>query len=195
MKATDQTWWDKDIKDQFGSFQVWVGKSNAKSKQYMRDYIKKGNFTSLIDVGCGMCDDFFAYQRENPELDWQGVDSSQFLTTRHYDKKIPVVNQKAHDMKFDDNSFDVAYSRHVLEHQRYYQPILAEMIRVASKMVTHIFFIPPRDKEIIHYNEETNLYHNTFNKSEIENWLYKHNNVKVVQWIPLGTEEILIIDL
>ena len=90
----------------------------------------------------------------------------------------------------------MAYSRHVLEHQKDYKPILSEMIRIASEEVIHIFFIPPRDKEIINYNPDNNLYHNTYDRNEMESFLKEHPKVDDWNWKKIGaTEEALIISI
>ncbi len=154
-----QTWWNKEIKDQFPNFRSWVGNTHATSKVVMRDFIIKGGYESIVDFGCGICDDYFEYKKI--PINWTGIESSDFLYRHTQEKEIPVIPVEAHDTGLPDSFSDVAYSRHVLEHQRHYEPILTEMIRIASKMVTHIFFIPPRDKEIINYQEGPNLYHNT----------------------------------
>lgn len=186
-KIAKQTWWDKEIKNQFEDFKSWVGGPQAYSKKNMRNYILKKKYKSIIDIGCGMCDDYFVYKQLDSDIEWLGVDSSKFLINAR-DPAIPVLNREAHDTNFDDNQFEVAYARHVLEHQKSYKPILTEMVRIAEKMVIHIFFIPPRDKEIINWQKETNLYHNTFTRKEIEEFLYAIDKVESVSWVNVATE-------
>lgn len=191
-----QTWWDKEIKNQFQEFQSWVGKSNALSKIIIRNLIKEKDYKSILDIGCGMCDDYFSYQKEAPEISWKGLDSSVFLTEEAKSKGIPVIHSEGDIIPLNDGDVDLSYSRHVLEHQETYKYILSEMIRVASKAVIHIFFIKPKEKQIINYNKDTNLYHNTYNKKEIEEWLSTDPKVKTIHWLSLtDDEEALIIEL
>ena len=187
-----QTWWDKEIKEQFNEFKSWVGPTTAETKVWARKYILNQDYKSIVDIGCGMCDEYHAYHKEKPGIWWVGVDSSEFLSSR-VGAGI-VVNEEGHNTKFKDSEFDVAYSRHVLEHQKNYKPILTEMIRIGSKEVIHIFFIAPRDKEIINYNSDNNLYHNTYDRNEIEQFLKEHPKVGGWYWKKIGaTEEALII--
>lgn len=194
MENNKQTWWDKEIKDQFVDFKSWVGKANAPSKVVIRDFIIKEGYDSIVDFGCGMCDDYFEYKKI--PIKWTGIEGSSFLYGHTQVMEIPVIPVEAHDTGLPDNNAEVSYSRHVLEHQRHYEPILTEMIRVASKLVVHTFFIPPRDKEIINFNKTTNLYHNTFDRNEMELFVLDNPKVKSKLWVKLtDTEEALIIEL
>jgi ubiquinone/menaquinone biosynthesis C-methylase UbiE len=193
-KEHKQTWWDKEIKSKFNEFKSWVGSTNEASKIWARKYLTGRRYKSILDIGCGMCDDYFEYKKLDPTIVWGGLDSSKFLSEKR-NKKIPVLNREADNTKFDDSSWEVVYSRHVLEHQASFRPVLTEMIRISSGLVMHIFFIPPREKEIINYNATDNLYHNTFSRPEIEEFLHKNLKVHSWGWFPIDstTEEALVI--
>lgn len=194
MKVNKQTWWDKEIKDQYTEFKSWVGTPNATSKVVIRDFIISEGYKSIVDFGCGMCDDYFEYLKI--PIYWRGIESSDFLYKHTQVKEIPVINVEAHDTNLPNNTAQVAYSRHVLEHQRHYEPILSEMIRIASHIAIHIFFIPPRNTEIINWQREINLYHNTFIRKEMENFIMNNPKVNNFTWLPVTkTEEALIIKL
>lgn len=195
MENSKQTWWDKEIKEQFTDFKSWVGNSSATSKVVIRDFIIKEGYKSVTDFGCGMCDDYFQYKII--PIVWTGIEGSDYLYKHSQEKEIPVIYAEAHNTALPDSSTEVSYSRHVLEHQADYKPILSEMIRVASKLVIHTFFIPPRDKEIISYNKDNNLYHNTFSRPEMEEFLMNNPKVKTFGWMNevAPTEEALIIEL
>jgi len=195
MTKHKQTWWDKEIKEQFNDFKSWVGPTNSYSKSWARDYIIRKGFTSIVDFGCGICDDYFEY-KQIEDIEWLGIEGSGFLYEHSQEKEIPVKHKNADDTKLPNNYTEVAYSRHVLEHQPVFVDVLEEMIRVASKMVMHIFFIKPQEKTIINYNKKTNLYHNTYNRNKIEEYLEQHNKVKDFEWVTLSKhEEALIINL
>jgi ubiquinone/menaquinone biosynthesis C-methylase UbiE len=191
---SQQTWWDKEIKDQFLNFKSWVGDSKAPSKVWARSFVKENGWTTLLDIGCGNATEFFAYKQEYPELEYTGVDSSRFLNEFNISKHIPMVLAEADNIDLKDGFVEVAFSRHVLEHQDKPYPILDEMIRLANKVAIHIFFIPPGDTEIISYDKKQNLYHNTYNKKEIEDYLSMTKKVKTFHWVPLpNNEEALVI--
>lgn len=198
MTKHKQTWWDKEIKARFNEFKSWVGSPTEPSKVWARNYINSTEAKSVIDIGCGMCDEYFVYKDLFPGIDWQGVEPSEFLFNKANEKDIPVVQFEGDDINFRDGMFDVAYSRHVLEHQRDYKPILSEMIRIASQVVIHVFFISPKEEKIINYDEKQNLYHNTFDRNEIEAYLILHEKVKSWEWISIPkapTEEALVVNL
>lgn len=194
---SQQTWWDNEIKDQFLQFKSWVGDSKAHSKVWSRGFVKNNEFKSLIDIGCGNATEFFAYQEEYPELEYTGIDSSRFLQEFNLSKHVPMVLAEADNIPLKDNYAEVAFSRHVLEHQDSPYPILKEMIRLGSKIAMHVFFIPPGEREIISYDEKQNLYHNTFNREELEKFVSEHPKVESFDWVILNSsnEEILVMHL
>jgi len=63
------------------------------------------------------------------------------------------------------------------------------MIRIASQEAVHVFFIIPSEKEKIDYNIETNLYHNTYSKLDIELFLNKQSKVKNFEWKNITHQE------
>lgn len=192
MTKHKQTWWDKEIKHQFEDFKSWIGTPEAYTKKWARYYIIKNEYNSILDIGCGMCDDYFEYIKEIPNIIWGGIDNSKFLLEKR-NKEIPVLLRDADNTKFNNDSWEVVYSRHVLEHQESFKPILNEMIRVASKAVINVFFIKPKEKEIIHYNSDSNLYHNTYDKKEIEKFLNNHPKIKDYHWEEITNSENALI--
>jgi SAM-dependent methyltransferase len=180
-----QTWWDKYLATRFNDFESWVGDSTATSKAFFRSYVIGMEFKSLLDVGCGNATEYFAYQKEYPGLYYLGVDSSEFLFNRNGLLGIPMMKASGEDIPLPDNSFDVVFSRHVLEHQPSFKPVLSEMIRIARDEAIHVFFIIPKDTEIIDYNQEENLYHNTFSKPDIEAYLKENESVESFIWTPI----------
>lgn len=191
-----QTWWDKNLPTQFEVFQSWIGDSSSRSKKLLREYVIDIKCKSLVDLGCGTATEFFAYRNEYPELTYLGVDSSEFLYKRNVDLGVPMVMASVESTGLPDSSYEVAFSRHVIEHQPSFEPILNEMIRVGSKKAIHIFFIPPKDNiEVINHDPKENLYHNQFDKLKIEKFIESNSKVKEFSWIGLQTESVLIIDL
>jgi SAM-dependent methyltransferase len=194
MKKFEQTWWDNNLNTRYDEFISWVGDSNSRSKVYFRNYIKENKYTSLADVGCGNATEFFAYQLEYPELKYTGIDSSKILNNKNIEAGIPMILASAENTGLDDNSFDVAFSRHVLEHQPTFYPVLDELIRLASKVAIHVFFIPPGDNsEHIGYDSSQNLYHNRYNKKDIENHIAVNPKIKKYEWVNIADIESALI--
>lgn len=189
-----QTWWDDNLATRFAEFESWVGPSGSMSKAFFRQYIKDKEYKSLIDLGCGNATEHEAYQLEYPEMEYLGVDSSKYLYKLNTTKGIPMILSEAHNVPISSSSYEVVFSRHVLEHQPTFKPVLNEMIRLAEKEAIHVFFLIPGHGEIINYDEAQNLFHNVYDRNEIEDFLTTHEDVQGFRWLPLtSTEEALSI--
>jgi SAM-dependent methyltransferase len=183
-----QTWWDTTIKEKESGFLYGIGKSDAISKIFSRQYVKSKGYRSIIDLGCGPATEFFAYKDEGYEINYLGIDSSQYLFKINLERGVPMLLSRAESVHLPQNSYEIVYSRHVLEHQPFFEPILEEMIRLAEKEATHVFFFKPGENpKFSHFNEEENLWHSTYNKKEIENFLEQHPKVDFFFWedVPL----------
>ena len=196
MKKFKQTWWDDNIKSQFEDFKSWVGTKDAYSKRWARRHVISSGFKSIVDVGCGNATEYFAYKEEAPEIEYLGVDGSEYLYEYNLKAGVPIRCAQADDTRLPVSSYDIAFSRHVLEHQPDFKPVLDELIRIGRKEAMHIFFIRPKDKEIINYDPKQNLYHNTYIKQEIEQYGNSIPKVSNCYWVELSeTEEAFICEL
>ena len=194
MSEFKQTWWDDNLNNRYEEFASWVGDSNSRSKIFFRNYIKEKKYTSLIDIGCGNATEFFAYQTEYPELKYIGVDSSKILNEKNSKLGVPMILASAENTGLPENFAEVAFSRHVLEHQPEFQPVLNEIIKLASKIAVHIFFIPPgENNEHIGYDKNENLYHNRYNKKDIENYIISNPKIEKYEWINIENIESALI--
>lgn len=196
-KIFKQTWWDSQLESKLDLFKSWIGTSDALSKKHVRKYIIEKGYKSLVDIGCGTATEYFAYQKEYPELKYLGVDSSVYLNNYNIKKGVPMLKCEAHDIPLDDNSVDVTFSRHVLEHQPHFSPILDEMIRIGRQAAIHVFFIRPWNREtLVSFDPKQGLYHNRYNREEINLYLNSIVKVHTYKWEDISEEEsILIIDL
>lgn len=194
MTQFKQTWWDNNLPKRFEEFKSWIGDENAQSKVYFRNFIKMEKYLSLIDIGCGTATEYFAYLKEYPELKYLGVESSAILYNENLKRGIPMILASAESTKLCDNHSDVAFSRHVLEHQPDFRPILGEMIRLASKVAIHVFFITPGENdEHIGYDPNENLYHNRYSKKDIEDFVESNSKVLGTTWIKINDSETALI--
>jgi len=194
-----QTWWDENLPTMYGTFCGWVGASTAPSKFYFRNFLKEIDFSTIIDIGCGPATEYEGFKHAGIEAEYTGVDSSEYLYKANTARNIPMILAPAHDIPVDDSAYEVAFSRHVLEHQPDFRPLVDELVRVSSKLAAHIFFIKPADSENIDFNEDLNLYHNTYQQSSIEEHLLKNPKVEKVEWRnitasgPFGGENMILI--
>lgn len=186
-----QTWWDDNLNTHMGIFKTWIGDFNAQSKVKIRNHVFEKNYKSIADFGCGVATEYYGYKNDAYEIDYIGIDSSVILNEKNKSEGVPMILSDVDNVPLNDNSYEVSFSRHVWEHQPSYKPCLDEMIRIAEKEVIHVFFIKP-NVEIINYDPTQNLYHNTFDKNEIENYCYENNKVKNVYWLDINEQECSI---
>jgi len=191
-----QTWWDNNLNNDYmyNIFLGWVGDSSAKSKVFFREFLKQHNFKSIIDIGCGPATEFFGFKNDNINIEYTGVDSSSILVDKNLKQGIPMIKAEAHSIPIEDSSYEIAFSRHVLEHQPSFGPVLDEMIRIGKKLAAHIWFKKPSNQEIISYDQAQQLYHNIYNKEDINKYILSNQKVKNFEWVEIDeTESLLLI--
>jgi ubiquinone/menaquinone biosynthesis C-methylase UbiE len=194
MTQFKQTWWDNNLPKRFEEFNSWIGDASAESKVFFRNFIIKNEYKSLIDIGCGTATEYFAYQKEYTILDYLGIESSTILYKKNLEEGVPMLLASAENSKLCDNYSEVVFSRHVLEHQPDFQTILGEMIRLASKVAIHVFFIiPGENHEHIGFDSNENLYHNRYNKETINEFINSFNKVNDVSWEKINDSEVGLI--
>ena len=82
-----------------------------------------------------------------------------------------------------DSSYECVYCREVLEHLSYYEKSVSEFIRIASKEVIIVFFIPPNEQDDqINYWEAEDLYHNVYSKKKLEKYILANPKVEALFW-------------
>lgn len=184
-----QTWWNNNVEKMLDTFNIWIGDSNAYTKIYSRNYIYHKQFKSIVDLGCANASMYDGFQKEMYKIDYTGVDSCIYLVDKNKEKGINCVLSDVVKTPFKDSSFEIVFSRHIIEHQPEFKTYLQETIRIAEKEVLHIFFKVPSDKEHIFYTEHDNLYHNTYNKNDIETYLKNDLKVKEFSWSLLNNND------
>ena len=195
LKPHEQ-WWEKNVDAQLGTFAQWLGDINADSRVKMRKYISSKGYKSILDIPCGLCTEFYGYERDGIAIDYYGVDITPKLVSRAKSLVLNVIRGSIEEIPFEDSSIDVCYARHILEHLDYYEKAVNDLIRVASKEVIVIFFIkPPIDKfDDIRPGmiDGALLYHNVYNRSKIEQFL--NSNIKVIrtEWQDLNPNEVAL---
>lgn len=165
-------WWNDNMNDEMlSTFKGWVGDFNTTSKKIVREYTISKKYESLLDVGCGLCDTYYGYKNDNYEIKYTGLDSCEYFIKNAKEKNIDIIESDMNNINIKDESFDIVYGRHILEHLPTYKPALSEFIRISKRETIIIFFIKPQDKEYIHYNNGNDLYHNIYSKKDIEQFL------------------------
>ena len=158
----------------------WMGSILEKDRVKVRKNFKR--YKSILDVGCGGSPEFYGIQKFK-KLKYTGLDITPEIVELNLAKGINCVVGSANQIPFEDSSFDVVHSRHVIEHMEDYKKPIEEMIRVAKFLVLISFFIEPLEtgesiKSLDNENTEYEIYHNQYSKSEISQLLETNNQVK-----------------
>ena len=185
----NQTWWNENAKNKLGTFMSWVGDHNASTKVYSRNYIYNKKFESIVDLGCATCTMYDGFKKEGFDIEYTGVDSCEHFIELSRAKGVNCVCSDVRKTPFLDSSFDMVYSRHIIEHQPEFKNYMDETIRLSKKEVLHIFFKNPGETETISYSSDDNLFHNTYKKEDIEDYLRNHKKIKEFFWVMLNKDE------
>ena len=182
------------------TFESWMGDSFSADRIFVRKQF--GKFKTILDAGCGACPEYNGIIDMYPNIKYTGVDITSKLVEYNMSRNINCVQGSLNNIPFEDSSFDIVHSRHVIEHMSNIENPLNEMIRVASQKVFNVFFIKPNNKlqhKITLDNKGTvgEVYHNSYSKNLIEKLLRDNKKVKKFKWIdtPRPSCELLIIDL
>lgn len=109
-------------------------------------YVNDGD--SFLDVGCGSATTFDALKALKKEVKYKGID---FI-----DHRIEWCNKTfgnyfevgdARKLNEADKSFDIVWSRHVVDHLGDFEQPIDEHCRVAKKMVICVLWMALTDKE------------------------------------------------
>jgi ubiquinone/menaquinone biosynthesis C-methylase UbiE len=195
-----EIWWEENLDKEVSLevFQNWLGDVDSPSRLEMRRHVLRMGYESIVDIPCGLCIDYSGFKKDGISIDYLGIDITPKLVGIAQKKNINAIQGSIENIPKSDSSFDMAYARHILEHLDDYRLALFELIRVAKKEVFITFFIQPKEGEnnidLALCNHQY-LYHNTYNKREIESCLESHEKVKRYEWQDLGKEVILHIYL
>lgn len=139
--------------------------------------------------------DYGGFQKYQLNIDYIGLDATLELI-KTAQKKYPETNFLLGDIEvlpFLDNSFDIIFTRHTLEHLPDYKKAISELYRVAKHIVIIDFFKAPTaepDDIKIHYFKIPgekfhwiSLYQNHYNKNRLLNYinLFKPQKIEIFE--------------
>lgn len=182
------------------TFEKWMGDSFSADRVCVRKEF--GNFKTILDTGCGACPEYNGIINMYKDVKYTGMDITPKLVEYNINKNINCVHGSINNIPFEDNSFDIVHSRHVVEHMSTIEKPLDEMIRVATQKVFISFFIKPTNESehiisLDNKGTKGEVYHNKYSKIVIEKHLNDNTKVKDFRWINLPSPscELLIINL
>jgi len=193
-----EIWWENNLEseEEYALFASWLGGIQAPSRVAMRNHIYSKQYDSILDVPCGLCTDYYGFLDESSAIDYTGLDITPQLIQNGQEAGVPCVLGSIENIPFPEKSFDVTYSRHILEHLDKYETALNEIIRVSKKEALVVFFIKPSDnnQDSIRpgmYNDYL-LYHNVYSRKKLENFLFQNPRVSSIEWQDVNRKEIIL---
>lgn len=194
-----EQWWERyALTEKASDFINWLGDVTAPSRVTAREYIKNQSYKTFLDIGCGLCTEYFAILKEQMPINYCGLDLTPSLIQRARALGINVLEGSVENIPLEDSSFDICYVRHVLEHLPYYTKALSELIRVASKEILIIWFIEPSaDNDRINAGDTNGLpvYHNQYNKNLLELFIKKNSKVSHLTWESIHNSQEIILHI
>lgn len=171
-------------------FESWMGDKDSVDRKFIRTTLW-GDFKTFLDGGCGACPEYFGLKSDfSDEKEYTGLDITPKLVDYNKGRGINCVHGSLNDIPFEDNTFDVALSRHVVEHMSGIEKPLSELIRVAKNQVVLCFFIDPLGNISLNHNmkldnagTKSECYHNQYSSSLINLLLTDNPKVKSFKWI------------
>lgn len=195
-----EKWWEVKCKekDKFDQFAGWIGGEDEFSRMLVRKHMSAKKYQSVLDIPCGLCIDYLPLKKINPALIYVGIDITESFVSRAKGINIPALHGRIQNIPCSDSSFDIAYSRHILEHLDSYEQAIKELVRVAKKEVLIVFFRKPQDKDtdVImtgDYVDGFPIYHNLYSKTKFECFLNSITKIKnfIFEDVP-GTDECIL---
>ena len=133
--------------------------------------IRKLRFSSFADIGCekgyfskvvaGYCSEIYAV-----DIDKRNVDSAKSLIeqvkkNRNKNLKAHYIVSDAQNIRMKDNSVDLAFSSHVLEHLPNPRKGLSELVRI-TKPGGKIIVSVPNEKFVLFVKETLHIFYMSF---------------------------------
>lgn len=200
--ALEDEWWQTNVIEDvcLADFKRWTGGPDAVSRVRARarigSLLVSAPNISVLDVGCGFCVEGAGLKADfGDRVQYTGIDIVPSFIEQNCKNGYNCAYGSAEDAPYKDAAFDVVYARHVLESLHHWSTALDQFIRVASRKVVCIFFMPLYADE----TEESRTEHwgtgkmrvNKYSRPRIERALKQHAKVETFEWIPVQHETIL----
>lgn len=156
------------------------GKYPRQLAQYLIRRYEIKNDMKLLDNGCGRGEFLCAFKELG--IDAYGTDISKYF------KKVKILNFEEDRLPYEDEYFDVVFSKSVLEHITNYEHYMSEMKRVLKKGGRLILLVPDWETQYkIFYQDPTHVH--PYTVCSIERLLkmmeFKRTEVEKFQQLPV----------
>lgn len=184
------------------------GENHPSQLYAIKKYVKPG--MSFLDYGCGSATTYEALQKSGWKLNnvmeglyYVGLDIIPKFT-QYCKERFPEgnfhVNPSIHKIDQPDKSWDVVFSRHVVDHMNSFEEAMDEHCRVAKDLVLVVFWVPlsnqdeheikniidgPQDNRKTYKNEYTNSY----SRKKVMEWIKNNKDFELLEMTEeVGTE-------
>ncbi len=146
---------------------------DSSGRQKVAELIKETVWLNILDIPCGNCVMYEVLKNYIPDIDYWGVDLTQQLLDVSLELYPELKGRlsKGYIQRtwFDDNKYDVVIARHIFEHIPDWQEAMEECLRIASKYVYFVFYLPPGKDEKINLvrNTSGDYYLNTYREKDV----------------------------
>lgn len=159
------SWWDQNLPRRLAEFTSWTGNPQSATKRYIRQHVVSRGYQSFLDAGAGLCVQWDALQSEVVGLQYQALDSCEYLVQRARARGVPIDLGSVEQTPYQAAQFDVVVAQHVLEHLPHFGKALIELARVARKELLVVFFLAPGNVEVL--QQRRGLWNNTYRDKDV----------------------------
>ena len=157
----------------------------------IKKYVKPG--MSFLDYGMGSATTLEALLKEKIDVKYKGLDiipKNVAWCKENWPQGEFAVNPTIHKIDEPDKSWDVVYSRHVVDHMQDFEGSMNEHCRVSKNLVLVVFWVPMSEKdehEIKHIVDQGKIYEDEYTNS--------YSRKKVMEWIESKKPEWELLEL
>ena len=143
-------------------------------RSLMVELLREHQVRSVLELGCGLGQLRQAILAASLPCAYQAIERSpkMIALARQLNPTLAVIEGDAEAIPFPDRSFDAVICEHVLEHLPHYRTALAEMARVAQRVVLIGWFNPPSGAptrlRILHLSDYPDHWENCYNRRDVE---------------------------
>jgi mannosyltransferase OCH1-like enzyme len=189
-----EDWWERNLPARLAEFEHWVGDARAPTRRKIAAYVAQTRSKTVLDCGASLC-------IEEAELtacgaSYTALDPTPYFVERARRRGLDILDATVHAIPLPDDSRDLVYCRHLLEHVDQHGQAIDEMLRVASRATVLVFFLPPRASAAdpcIDLAEQLRV--NQYDLRTIDDRVRRCPKVRRLAWEVVGSEAILFIEL
>ncbi len=139
-----------------------TGYADHPQRVAFREWLRDCGPVTLLDCGAGPGWELDGIETDGLDVTYTGLEITERFAVKLEERGIEVLRAGIESIPAPNDTFDVVYARHVLEHVRDMPRAVAEMVRVAKQAVyiCNHNLIGPRT--VIGKRAKTGLWHNVY---------------------------------